>query len=442
MTFLSSTLTPDSVNKVHDAIICLAKFSESVYIEAHRHELILSTINTSKSAHASFVLNGGRFFTRYRYSPGISRGRPATDADERPFACRIYNKALLSVFKGRISDPKEKDTAVEKCEIALEDRPDKAECRLVIRMICMHGVVKTYKLTYEPAEAMHALFDDNAVVNRWQIQSRLLREFIDYFGPKTEQLDMYKENGRVTFTSYTEKITDGKEILKQPLQTSVAIDTLEFEDFSVEERLHIAISVKDFKAIVMHADTISTSVSARYSLPSRPLQITYEGDGMLCKYTLMTIGDYRASSTTPAPALSADGRLLTRDGSRMASVPVGAHSASSMPPPQRPASHKYASESFTQRTPRPSPPPPKASLDPESLFVPQDEDAEWDDYQRVDQSEDVLGWDASGDHHGVAMHFSNDERGTNESSQNPPNDSSTMRIAPTQRLSEVRGLFD
>ncbi len=57
---------------------------------------------------------------------------------------------------------------------------------------------------------MHALFDKSSATNGWRMQSRVLKEFIEYFGPKTEQLDMYSENGRVTFTSFTEKVMDGK----------------------------------------------------------------------------------------------------------------------------------------------------------------------------------------------------------------------------------------
>jgi hypothetical protein len=33
---------------------------------------------------------------------------------------------------------------------------------------------------------------------------------VEYFGPKTDQLDWYFENGKVTFTSYTEKIQAGR----------------------------------------------------------------------------------------------------------------------------------------------------------------------------------------------------------------------------------------
>ena len=53
---------------------------------------------------------------------------------------------------------------------------------------------------------MHALFDKKAAKNRWKIGSSLLRNFTEYFGAGTEQLDIYSDEGRVAFTSYTEKV--------------------------------------------------------------------------------------------------------------------------------------------------------------------------------------------------------------------------------------------
>lgn len=71
------------------------------------------------------------------------------------------------------------------------------------------GVTKTYKLTYESIKIDQALFNKDAAKNNWKIGAHVLRSFIDYFGANTEQLDMCAEAGRVTFTSYTEKVANG-----------------------------------------------------------------------------------------------------------------------------------------------------------------------------------------------------------------------------------------
>ena len=71
-------------------------------------------------------------------------------------------------------------------------------------------MTKTYRLTYEPVEVMHALFDRTAATQGWKISARVLREYIEYFGPKTEQLDLLAQEGKAIFTSFTEKVSDGK----------------------------------------------------------------------------------------------------------------------------------------------------------------------------------------------------------------------------------------
>ncbi|KAK6428788.1 hypothetical protein LTR95_015064, partial [Oleoguttula sp. CCFEE 5521] len=69
-------------------------------------------------------------------------------------------------------------------------------------------MTKTYRLTYEPAEVMHALFDKASASQGWRISSRVMREYIEYFGAKTEQLNIEAQVDKVVFTSFTEKIQD------------------------------------------------------------------------------------------------------------------------------------------------------------------------------------------------------------------------------------------
>lgn len=145
---------------------------------------------------------------------------------------RIVLKALLSVFKGRAGDFKDKDTAIERCEAQLFDSPEETECRFVVQMICKHGewvnqlyveysnvdtflsgVLRTYKLTYEPADVQHALFGRSDSQNQWSVDSRFLREILEHFGRGAEHLDVYCEDGRAVFTSYTEKIIAGTGML-------------------------------------------------------------------------------------------------------------------------------------------------------------------------------------------------------------------------------------
>ncbi|KAL8939775.1 MAG: hypothetical protein Q9216_003162 [Gyalolechia sp. 2 TL-2023] len=371
-------------------------------------------------------------------------------------------QALLSVFKGRLGDAREKDTAVERCEVSIQDQPDSLECRMIVKMICRHGVTKTYKLTYEAAKVEHALFNHYGAKNRWRIGANVLRSFMDYFGANTEQLDIYAEDGRVAFTSYTEKIGNGKEVLKHPLETSIALDTLDFEEFTVEEKMHVAINVKDFKAIVLHAETFKTSVQAHYSFPTRPLQLAYNEHGMQCEFTLMTIGDYRGPTSTPVPVAGGNSPSLPQDSRPSRPLTTQETQASidrahgedtaAMPPPSQPASRSFqrfpptrsTDESLqrgflSQKPSRPSPPPPKASLDPESLFLPADTvDGRWDEANYEEEEEETLGWDANASNDLRRSYSTKGNSNTSRYQSAPawPEDTD-QRIAPTQRLDDV-----
>ncbi|KAL8842989.1 MAG: hypothetical protein Q9176_002292 [Flavoplaca citrina] len=355
----------------------------------------------------------------------------------------------------------------------------------VVKLTHLPGVTKTYKLNYESTDIKHALFNRNIAKNKWRIGSSVLRSFLEYFGTATELLDIYTEDGRVAFTSYTEKVMHGREILKHPLETSVALDTLDFDEFSVEEKMHIAINVKDFRAIVHYAETLKTNVEAFYSFPTRPMQLNCSENGIDCEFTLMTIGEYQGSSMTPAP-ISVRGSSATPTANRVSrqtslqptqgntTRAVDKQLKETMPPPSQPASRSFTRgpqqqpgpgsfrpDSLSQRASRPSPPPPKASLDPESLFLPAgDDDRQWDETNYEDE-EDTLGWDASGSHVGLSSVYLSiviiadvfKDASTVQKLQSAPDGSSRYeslpawpedsdrRIAPTQRLAEINTLF-
>ncbi|KAI5854045.1 DNA repair protein rad9 [Tricharina praecox] len=294
MTTLSFTLSPQSTQHLHETLSCLSKFSDQISLEARRHQLCVSALNSTKSAYAAFHLSADRFFTEYTYIPPPNTRRDAAAGDR--FTFRLQAKALLAVF--RLREAKDKGTNISKCEVRLCLDP----ARLAVRMWCHHGALKMYKLTFEEVDIQHAIFDRASAPQRWRISAALLKEYMEHFGPRAEQLDISSSisTGRAAFTSFTEKLIDGKEILKQPLQTSVALDTADFEEFVVADGLHIAVSLKDFKAITAHAASLEVAVEAWYDKPGRPMQIAYVRDGMEVLFTLMTAADVRSSQNFAA----------------------------------------------------------------------------------------------------------------------------------------------
>lgn len=155
----------------------------------------------------------------------------------------------------------------------------------------------------------------------------------------------------------------------------------------------MAISVKDFRSIIAHAVTLATSVSALYSVPAQPLQLSYSKEGMRCEFTLMTIGDYQG--TTPVVT-----RAATR-GPRETSANSHPEPRRSVRPdtndqPQGEArkegklgSRKTALAAQPENT--------RDESGSDSLFVPaaEDEDQRWEPADIRQDEEAMLGWDAS-----------------------------------------------
>lgn len=157
------------------------------------------------------------------------------------------------------------------------------------------------------------------------------------------------------------------------------MDRDEFEKFEAsEDSSHVVISVKDFRAITQHAAPLNSEITTSYSLPSRPMLLRYEGDGIKCEFLLMTVGDRSApvqkgrkgqgTAKGPKPQqLEAASSRASSHAPTPAPQPTPIRQERAMPPPLRPSNLR-----LSQR------PPPPAFDDDDSLFVPQDNDNQWE----------------------------------------------------------------
>ena len=320
------------------------------------------------------------------------------------------------------------------------------------------SVIKTYKLTYESAEVLHATFDKQNSQNTWSISSRTLRDVVEYFGPKTEHVDWSLHEDKVTFTSYTDKIQVGREIIRQPTHTSVTLNDKDFDECKIEPELHLSIPVKDFRSIVAHADTMKANIKATYSRGHRPTQITYGMGGLSAEFTLMTKGTSNtvadsSRASTPARGLSVRPMSQPTTSSRAPSV-----SANLQPdvPPARNRDERSANSRLRHMQPPSklqnansadtSAPP--ATLNPDSMFFPaaDNDDQQWDP-QNFDDPPEMVTWDNTGANSFDLLSTSGRrlrvaESGTTSFKSAAGTRPATFEIAPTQSLGKTRGMFD
>ena len=202
------------------------------------------------------------------------------------------------------------------------------------------------------------------------------------------------------FFNSRDKLTTPQEILKNPLKTAVSVNKADFDYFEAQEKLHIIISVKDFKSIVSHADTLqNTTISAYYSNPGRPFQFSYSKDGIQCQFTLMTTGEYNGTpgpSAAPSSAATPGPRPISRAQSTTSTTLENRRPAvEAMPPPAKPAPRRPVRKLGQNENNAASQLRQQPEEDPDSLFVPTgEEDRRWEpaDYEN---DEETLGWDAS-----------------------------------------------
>ncbi|KAI5867917.1 Rad9-domain-containing protein [Durotheca rogersii] len=448
MAVLRFTLGEEGVDVLREALACLGKFSDEVSLEAKKDRLVFTTLNLSKSAYASFSFAANRFFTKYHYEG-------ETQHSDK-FFCKLYNRALLSLFRIRSGDSlREKDTTIDRCHVAIVDEVGKRS-QFIAKIVFRNGITTKYRLPFEVSPPVHAKFDKEEAINHWSIPSRTLRQLMDHFGPGIEYLDIHsKGEDVVNFTCFSEKVKNGEEVLKKPLHTSVAVERDEFEDFVVEEdKLHIIISVKDFRAIVFHAGSLGSQISTCYSVPSKPMQLRYDGDGIKCEFLLMTVGERRASGRK-AKANRGNVRGPKPPQLEAAISRATSHAPTPAPPlpPQTQVSRPEPVPSLRPPIARPSQRPPPATFESESLFVPQDDERQWDPVN-VGEDEDGeenarLEWDVSGDLHPSAVNMRSimanrsAAPAPNRADTNNANDYDQNNFEPTQHLSQVRrfGLF-
>lgn len=258
---------------------------------------------------------------------------------------------------------------------------------------------------------------------------------------------MEKVGLHLTLINVSRSLADmPREVLKQPLETAIGIHTEDFEDFHMQENMHIVISVKDFRAIVTHAETLRNPISAYFSRPTRPLQFSYQNWGIHCEFTLMTSGDLRGATSTPNPNFISTRSTPSRQVSAVPAQSV-TRSGSEMPPPARPRT----SRPLGSQSQRPSfqdqvqTSAETEDADPDSLFVPLDggdEDQAWDEPNYDREEEEMLGWDANDD---PSASMRPTIRDINRKAEPPKttrdtrdaNQSQEAGLEPTQRLSQV-----
>ncbi|KAG6920247.1 hypothetical protein DXG01_005016 [Tephrocybe rancida] len=343
------------------ALTCLSKYGDELSMHAMADSLSLSATNSSKSAYCRFKYER-LFFSKYSVSaPGEAWANDFEQAAD--VTGQLLTKSLLSILKHRTVEK-----AVERCEMSIvdggvagEDEPsrdnqDELETRLIVRLHCQHGVIKTHRLILlAPTSLMAPGIPEAINESSLTIGPRALKDMIEHFplarGVKSDPQLIWSFGDAEVELRSLESSLDAKG--KAQLATELTISAEEFDVYNIFAPTTIAFHLREFnqQATIAYADSMSLSIDLRFTDPAAPLFMDVEGDSSESLFVISTSQVHGAVTCTPsqkfvAPNAKKRGReetpLELNNKKPMKAVHRIDARTTSMPPSSMPRSASHA----------------------------------------------------------------------------------------------------
>ncbi|KAM0746050.1 hypothetical protein T439DRAFT_330033 [Meredithblackwellia eburnea MCA 4105] len=304
-------------------LTCLTRFGDDIDIAASPKHLKLSSINSSRSAFGVITFQP-TFFGKYellvpeRDRKGMRRARDGDGNEKKGETLRfsVTGKALLAPLRPKSSG------SIESCSLSVtsenpgraldEGEVDTGECRLIVRLHCSHGVIKTHRLTYGSSASLYAKANKGECTSSWIASSRLMRDWIDHFHIKTsatsggsDEISFYHYGSSLTLRSFTAPVIDGlgtdTSLNSRPIATELVVDVEDFDKYEVQGDPLITFALKEFKAILTLTESTSSAIDVAFQVGGRPIVINTDGDEWHATFVIATT-DFSDSGVTSAAA--------------------------------------------------------------------------------------------------------------------------------------------
>ncbi|WVO13678.1 hypothetical protein L204_101299 [Cryptococcus depauperatus] len=276
---------------------CASKFGDDLHISVGSNTFELSSIDTLELAYCLFKLDRGFFYSFKKRA-------------KQEVVCRILTKSVLAVLGRpsqlssvqridiRIIDPSSdlRPRAVRKgkkgSDFANEEEENQTdeddarggiEARLVMRLICNHGVVRKHSLHVGTSVFERARVDPDTTPSGFIISSRVLRDWLEHFAlvlpssPNNQAGGLghlgwlfAKDHVRIkTWEGAAEKDRESG------MSTQIQVDVEEFDDYELlTERVDLTMPMKEFKAMLTLAEQLSIVLNICFSEAGQPLTLT------------------------------------------------------------------------------------------------------------------------------------------------------------------------
>ncbi|ORZ16044.1 Rad9-domain-containing protein [Lobosporangium transversale] len=288
-----------SIKGFQAVLVCLSKIGDDIVVEARPDRFILSTLNITRSAFATFTFTRV-FFESYHLDTTAEAIKH--DSSGPYLRCTVLAKALVSACKIRGNV----ESKIEKLCLFMNSAEGVGEnCRLTVEIIFKYGFIKIHKLLYESCpEPLQVLDSIESCSNSWSLPPAALIGFAENFSSKAEEISMKCHQEGVTFKTFLDANEGGLKASGRFGTTVVPINRSALEFYKLQEEVEITFSLKEFKAIIAFAVTLRLPLDGYFDARSRPLLLRVQVESIVSgTFALATVlNEGEAPEPSPIPS--------------------------------------------------------------------------------------------------------------------------------------------
>ncbi|XP_075023794.1 cell cycle checkpoint control protein RAD9B isoform X1 [Calonectris borealis] len=226
------------------------------------------------------------FFQHYCWT---AVSQPCQKEKQLSLPCKLIIKSVLPVF--RCVNMLERN--VEKCSIYTNIN----DHHVTFQLLCKHGVVKTYNLTFQECDPLQAVFAKHMCPNILKVHSRLLADIMIHFPTSQEEVTLSVTPMKVCFKSYTEEDTD----FSKTMLTEIQLNPDEFDYFQVGVDSEVTFCLKELRGLLAFSEATSVPVSIHFDISGKPIAFSIEDMVLEASFILATLSDIEKETASQPP---------------------------------------------------------------------------------------------------------------------------------------------
>ncbi|CUA70105.1 hypothetical protein RSOLAG22IIIB_00451 [Rhizoctonia solani] len=282
------------------------------------------------------------FFDTYHVGSSKDALEVTPEGEEETVRGQLQAKTLLSILRHKTVEK-----SLEKCEVSVvegveggntgdEEQPEdqSAESKLVIRLHCKYGIVKTHKLYLNQLPVVLAPTLPQQRPSRVVIGPRAMKDLLDHFGRRADTQLQWMFNDEEVRVRSLERDADNQG--KHQIATEISVPGEEFDLYEVfYAPIGLAFHLREINASIALAESLSIPIEFSFTEPGGPMSIMLELDAadQLAMVATSTTTGFGPEYDEAIAAAAAKRQRDEEDANNIANAMVRSSAASSRAAP-------------------------------------------------------------------------------------------------------------